>query len=120
MSRRTDFPPPVVEIVDERAGGRCERCGEIASDLQNHHRRPRGSGGSRRPDTNVASNAGRLCGLCHRTVESYRAKAYDEGWLVRQSQSPMATPVLYRGRWVLLDDLGDTYRIPTPTGDVAS
>ncbi|WP_237167077.1 hypothetical protein [Mycolicibacterium fortuitum] len=39
-------------------------------------------------------------------VESYRAKAFDDGWLVRQSQSPRDIPVYRRGEWVLLDDEG--------------
>ncbi|AXH69837.1 HNH endonuclease [Mycobacterium phage Krakatau] len=115
MSRRfTGFPPEVKELIWERAHGRCERCGEYASDATAHHRRPRGLGSSRREDTNLPSNAGWLCGACHRHVESYRAQAFAEGWLVRQSQSPITVPVLYRGNWVLLDDDGNTYRIPNP------
>ena len=70
-------------------------------------------------DTNVASNAGRICGQCHLIVESHRTQAFDDGWLVRQSKSPIETPVLYRGEWVLLDDDGYTYRIPAPVGGVA-
>ncbi|WP_396921725.1 hypothetical protein [Mycolicibacterium sp.] len=39
-------------------------------------------------------------------MESYRAKAFDDGWLVRQSQSPKDIPVYRRGEWVLLLDDG--------------
>ncbi|WNM74624.1 HNH endonuclease [Mycobacterium Phage Radiance] len=115
MSRRfTGFPPEVKELIWERAHGRCERCNEYASDATAHHRRPRGLGGSRREDTNVASNGLWACGACHRWAESYRAQAFADGWLVRQTQSPIQIPVLYRGQWVLLDDDGNTYRIPNP------
>ncbi|QAX92667.1 HNH endonuclease [Mycobacterium phage Poenanya] len=71
-------------------------------------------GGSRRDDTNVASNGLWACGACHRWAESYRTQSFADGWLVRQSQSPITVPVLYRGNWVLLDDDGFVYRIPNP------
>ncbi|WP_260763048.1 hypothetical protein [Mycobacterium sp. SMC-4] len=64
-----------------------------------------------------------LCGHgtlgCHGWVEHNPNAAADEGFHVRPWNSPAEVPVLYRGRWVLLDDLGDTYRIPTPAGGVA-
>lgn len=107
MSRReTGFAPMVRCLIYERSAGRCERCNDWASDCQIHHRRPRGMGGTRRPDTNTTSAGVLLCGSCHRIVESYRAQAYDDGWLVRQSQSPREVPVLRRGVRVLLDDEG--------------
>lgn len=120
MKRPEGFSDEVRAIVAARSGGRCEVLGERTSDLQLHHRRPRQAGGSRRPDTNVASNALLLCLMCHTRIESYRSKAYDEGHLVRSGRSPIATPVLYRGEWRLLDDEGNTYRIPAPAGGVAS
>lgn len=107
-------------MVMARARGLCERCGYGASDVQLHHRRPRAAGGSRRGDTNTPSNAAWLCGACHRHVEAYRTSAYSDGWLVRQSHSPLATPVLRLGQWVLLDDDGWFYRIPDPVGGQAS
>lgn len=106
MSRSTGFPPLVRTLIYERAAGRCERCDEWASDCEIHHRRPRGMGGSRREDTNTTSCGVLLCASCHRHVESYRAKAFDDGWLVRQSQSPKDIPVYRRGEWVLLLDDG--------------
>lgn len=106
MSRPTGFPPLVRTLIYERSAGRCERCNEWASDCEIHHRRPRGAGGSKRLDTNVASNGVLLCASCHRHVESYRAQSFDDGWLVRQSQSPKDIPVYRRGEWVLLDDEG--------------
>lgn len=112
MTRRdTGFPPAVKELVWARSGGRCEVCGEATSDLQHHHRRPRQAGGTRRPDTNTASNCLLACLMDHNRIESYRSRAYDNGWLVRSMQSPLKTPVLYRGEWRLLDDEGFTYRV---------
>lgn len=113
MSRRTGFSDEVRQIVADRSLGACERCGEYASDGQLHHRRPRQHGGTRRPETNLASNALWLCLMCHTGVESYRAEAYDNGWLVRSQQDPVTTPVLYRGQLVLLDSDGFVYPIPT-------
>lgn len=118
MSRHTVFPPTVRELIKARAEGRCEICGFTASDMQAHHRRARRIGDSRRHDNNAPSNGLWLCGECHRIAESYRSHALDRGWLVRQSKSPISTPVLYRGTWVLLNNQGNTYRIPTPAGMV--
>lgn len=107
MSRRsTGFPPVVRSLVLDRSGGKCEKCGEFHSDAALHHRRPRGSGSTRRPETNLPSNALLLCAACHRHVESYRTQAFDQGWLVRQSHQPADIPVLRRGQMVLLDDEG--------------
>lgn len=108
------------EIVQQRATEngltRCERCGHAAQDLQYHHRRPRGMGGSKRAATNQASNCLLLCGECHLHVEAHRFAAIRYGHLVLQTKDPLATPVLCRGEWVLLDNDGHTYRIPTPAG----
>lgn len=102
--------PKVRTLVRVRANLRCEACirylGE--DDGQQHHRRPRQIGGSKRPDTNVASNLLLLCLSCHQWTESQRAQAYDIGLLVRQSANPAEVPVLLlRPGWVYLDDLGN-------------
>lgn len=107
MSRRsTGFPPLVRTLVYERCAGRCEICDEWTSDLQLHHRRARGAGSTRRPETNYPSNCLALCMMDHLRCESHRTQAYENGWLVRQSHPPAAVPVLRRGMWVLLDDEG--------------
>jgi hypothetical protein len=98
----------------------CERCCAAASDLQYHHRRPRGKGGSKASDTGTVSNCLLLCGACHLFVESYRTQALEFGWLVRQSKSPAEIPVFYQREWVLLDNDGHTYRIPIPTTGTVS
>jgi 5-methylcytosine-specific restriction protein A len=109
--RTTGFPPEVKATIRSRAQNLCERCGQHTSDCVAHHRRPRGLGGSRREDTNQPANAGWLCGACHNIVESHRAQAYEEGWLVRQSQSPVDVPVLRRGVFVWLDNFGGLKKV---------
>lgn len=107
---RTGFSPDTRAIIIDRAVYACERCGERHSDMAAHHRRPRALGGSKRPETNQPANGVWLCGACHRHVESYRSQAFDEGFLVRQSQTPCEVPVLRRGVWVLLSDDGGIHK----------
>lgn len=64
-------------------------------------------GSTRRPETNGAANALWVCNLDHLRIESHRSLAYDNGWLVKQSQFPADVPVLRRGVFVLLRDNGD-------------
>lgn len=113
MARRnTGFSDEVRAMIFERADGRCEICAESFSDMQYHHRRPRGMGGTRRADTNTASAGLYLCGEDHRIVEAYRVQAFDRGWLVRQSESPSEIPVERRGVSVVLRDDGSI--LPAP------
>lgn len=102
----TGFSKQVREIITERAGGCCERCGRRTWDMQAHHRRPRGAGGSRRPETNQAANGVLLDADCHRWIEANRASALSDGWLVRQSDTPATVPVFRRGVYVWLSDDG--------------
>lgn len=99
------FSQRVVDQIDGRSMGWCEVCGEHRVQ-EHHHRRPRGMGGSRRDDTNRASNGLGLCSGCHRLVESYRNVAKILGWLVAQGAEPTQRPVIYRGQRALLDDDG--------------
>jgi 5-methylcytosine-specific restriction protein A len=106
--KRSDTGPAraVRELVHARSGGRCEAtgCGRRAAHI--HHRRPRRLGGSRRADTNRASNLLHLCAEHHAAVESLRTRAYALGMLLRDGADPAAAPVFRRGAWVLLDDDG--------------
>lgn len=106
----TGFSRTVRAIIIGRSDGWCERCGGDRA-FEQHHRRPRGAGGTRRPESNLPSNGLNLCPACHRRVESHRAEAYEHGWLVRQTDDPAAVPVLYRGTWVLLDTLGNLHDV---------
>ena len=83
MTRRlTGFPPLVRTLVYERCAGRCEVCNEWTSDLQLHHRRARGLGSTRRPETNYTSNCLALCGMDHLRTESYRTAGARRGNIV--------------------------------------
>lgn len=84
----------------------CLRCG-LRSSYQPysvHHRLPRGRGG-----TDRLSTLALLCGSgttgCHGQVESRRALAYLDGWLVRTRVDPAAIPVrTWNGFRHLTDD----------------
>lgn len=113
----TGFSPETRACITERATDvygvvRFEVCGEPCSDFEHHHRRARGMGSTRRPETNGAANGLLCCGSDHRYIESHRTLAYDNGWLVKSSQSPTDTPVRRRGIWVLLRDDGSV--LPAP------
>ena len=105
----TGFPPKVRATITSRSGRYCEiglpGCRDIA--LHKHHRRCRGMGSTNRPETNMPANGLDVCLHCHTYIESHRTEAYENGWLVRQTDEPADVPVLYRGTWVLLDDLGN-------------
>lgn len=95
-------------LIERRSGGRCERCGatlDVAGGTV-HHRRPRGSGGSREAALAVASNGLRLCGRCHDHVERHRKAAYVFGWLVRDRSVPSERPVRLWDGWAYLQDDG--------------
>lgn len=100
-----------VELLLERAGGLCERCGNVLRGERGfhwsvHHRLPRGRGGD-----NGLSGLAALCGHgtagCHGRVESYRIQAYEDGWLVRTGHDPANSPVwLHDGRCAWFTDDG--------------
>lgn len=109
-SRRYTGPElHVRELVIMRFGGRCARCGDFGASVQ--HRKPRRLGGTSDPAINYASNLIWVCGSgttgCHGHMESYRAEAYECGWLLHQNADPTQVPVvLWDGTRVLLDNLG--------------
>lgn len=89
--RDTGPSPEVVELVRERDRDSCAHCGrEIVGrrgyDWSVQHRRPRGSGGDARPETNLPGNLVLLHGSgttgCHGQVESRRADAQCKGFLI--------------------------------------
>lgn len=105
-------------VVEARAAGLCERCGDpLTFGVTYHHRQPRSMGGSSRSDRFYsAANLLALCVYpgkdCHRLIESYRARAIELGYLVPQSSDFRETPVLYRGCWVRLTDDGGLTACP--------
>lgn len=119
MSRLTGFSPLVRHTINERAQTMCEVCG-VFPVQQLHHRRARGMGSTRRPETNQAANGLACCLPCHRHIEENRKESLSAGWLVSQHRQPADVPVARRGVWVLLADNGDVQPIPEPaTGSVA-
>jgi len=114
----TGISQHVKQFVFARSEGYCEvlaaGCDMAATEI--HHRRARGMGSTKRPETNYASNLLAICRRCHLRCEASRSWALDNGFLVRQSANPADVPVWWRSNWkgnrkllVLLDD-GGTYR----------
>lgn len=115
MSRNTGLSRTVRETVLERDGYRCFRCGVSILDqaYSIHHRRPRGSGGSSDPETNLTANAITLCGTgttgCHGDIESHRDLSRRLGFLIPNTRSctPRLVPVLHHTfGHVVLDNNG--------------
>jgi 5-methylcytosine-specific restriction protein A len=100
--------PSARQMVHARSRMRCERCqcSLVWAGGQVHHRRPRGSGGSRAKDTNRPPNLLHLCVTCHSWIESNREKALALGLLVHQGATPATVPVTLAVGRVLLDDAG--------------
>jgi hypothetical protein len=102
----------VRQIVLDRDEYRCVRCGEYIGpfgDYSIHHRRPRGMGGTKRPETDLPANLLTLCGSgttgCHGLVESDRLLATARGFLVSQYADPELIPVhTFRGKALLSND----------------
>lgn len=116
---RKGFDDHTAALILARSSGSCEvmsqHCVHILSEI--HHRRPRGMGGSRRPDTNAAANGLAVCRRCHDYVEAKRTWAHINGFLVLQGDDPTEVPVWWRCRhhsvhgkwtksWVRLDASG--------------
>lgn len=121
MSRPQGFTPATRALIAERASDYngypvCEVmavCQGVAAEAA-HHRRPRGSGGSRRKDTNLPANGAAVCRADHDWIESHREESLRNGWLVLQCETPSEKPFLRRGVFVLLDNDGGYTRCPAP------
>jgi 5-methylcytosine-specific restriction protein A len=117
MARRNTGPSwEVREQVRERDQDRCAACGISiyrAGTWSWHHRRNRGSGGSRNPAINSPANLLLLCGdgtaLCHGYITAHPAEARADGRSVSLNSTvdPADLPVWHavHGR-VLLDHDG--------------
>jgi len=68
-------------------------------------------GGTKRVESNQPANGLFVCSKHHRLIEDDRDLAEVMGWLVPQHQPPADVPVMYRGAWVYLDDLGNLQRL---------
>ena len=78
--------------VLQRDGEQCAVCGERAGDV--HHRRRRGSGGSRDPRIAYGwANLISLCRICHSWVHGNRAEAIEMGLVLEARDVPTEVPV---------------------------
>lgn len=117
--RQRDTGPTAVTraLVAERANWCCELCGRSlytvevgwTFDHSFHHRRPRGMGGTNRPESNSPANLLLVCGTattgCHSWIETNRARAIARGYLVPQVTEPADVVVeLHAGRVTLAED----------------
>jgi 5-methylcytosine-specific restriction enzyme A len=109
MARYTGPAVVVRQAVLGRDLWVCARCG-MGRDLQIHHRKPRGMGGTKDPAINLPSNLIALCLRCHDWVERNRRDAFALGLLVGQADDPATIPVqTWRGLLALAED--GTYEI---------
>lgn len=63
-------------------------------------------GGTKKESSRSASNGLFVHAACHAWIESHRADAYENGWLVHSWQESAAIPVLLGHDLVLLKDDG--------------
>ena len=96
----------VVEIVLERAGFYCEKCGHSGSGFALHHRKLRSQGGEDTPSNLIAVHHG-----CHNlntdSIHLNPAIAKRNGWIVPGWAEPHEFPMtLPDGSKVYLDDEG--------------
>lgn len=96
---RQALPPAVEELLQARARGRCELCGQPLRDrCQRHHRKLRSQGG-----LDDVANLVLLHPNCHNTVHANPLWAQDHGWIVKSRRNPATVPItLHDVRPVLL------------------
>ena len=112
--RSTTFPPEVRDLIVARAGGHyCEVGTEVCTyqAVEIQHRRARGMGGTRKPDTDSPANGLMVCRACHDVIERRPATSLRNGWRLRQTTDgrptvPSEVAVVWRGRRVWLHDDG--------------
>lgn len=125
MTRPLGPTPATVDRVITRDEACCAWCGyEVDGERGFHwsvsHRRPRGMGGDRRPETNASGNLVLLHGSgvtrCHGWIESHRTAALAAGQTVLRSAKPDAERIDHAVHgWVYLDDDGGW--VPAPPGE---
>ncbi|MBX6749988.1 MAG: hypothetical protein IRY85_10035 [Micromonosporaceae bacterium] len=125
-SRRRSTGPDqhTVDTVLERDQHSCGVCGYGLSgtrsvDWSIQHRRPRRQGGDPRPDVNLPSNLFAVHGDgtsgCHGRIESHRAEAYSNGWLLHDGDVPSQEAICHAVHgWCYLTDDGRISYSPPP------
>lgn len=99
--KRTGPDQQTAQLVTARNLGMCLRCDDKPGS-QIHHRTPRGMGGTSDPAINQPPNLVWICLDCHQQIESYRSRAYNDGWLVRRGADPSVTPLVTLRRDVIV------------------
>lgn len=102
----------LVTVRDGQCVARATHPGKAKLGEQIHHRKPRRMGGTTQAAINAPGNLIWLCRDCHEWIESNRLAAVKAGWLVPGNEEPVKTPLLYLGRWTLLDDGGGVNPYP--------
>lgn len=111
------FTQATKTLVFDRCRGLCEKCGtRIFNGVNYHHRRARGMGSTKRPESASAANCLVLHPSCHEYIERNRAESLDNGWLVRQSDDPRTVPVFITGVWTLLNEDGTVTTLSAGAG----
>lgn len=99
------IPAGIRRQLREREDRWCARCG-LSYANNAHHRKNRSQGG-----LDILSNLLLLCGSgttgCHGHITENPKEAYENGWSVHSYDDPAAIPVMYRGTFVVLDNLGN-------------
>lgn len=103
-----------------RSGGRCEVSGRPLDfdTFDAHHRRPKGMGGTYRPDTDTVPNLLALHPEVHNggpgSVHADRGRSELAGWLLpKDTATPRIFPVWHWTRvWVLLTESGGYVMLP--------
>ena len=110
MTKRAQGVAPGTGLVvvnrDRQCVARATHPGGAREGEQIHHRKPRRMGGTTEQAINAPANLIWLCRNCHEWIESNRLHAVKMGWLVAANEEPKDVPLLYLGRWTLLDDAG--------------
>lgn len=120
-ARPKSVPAAVKRILLKRSGGACEVglvCGGRAEGMDPAHREGKGTGGTDKAWSNLASNLLWACRACHDLIDNKQpARAEKLGLKVRAGVArPWEIPVLHeRFRWVLLHSNGGVRVAPTGT-----
>lgn len=80
-----------------------------------HHRRNKGQGGPWDP-----ANGLKVCRRCHDQVTDTDPEWNYNGWWLVYGENPLTKPVLRRGEWVLLDNVGGSVPCPAPKRPVVA
>ena len=81
-------------------------CGTPAQETaQIHHRKPRGMGGTKNPESRSVANGLYVHFHCHSRIESNRSESLENGWLIPQS-GECSQPIRLHYGWVVLNPDG--------------